>query len=177
MKKEIITHFSFLIALFIFISLVKGWFSLEYLPFWFGGLLGTLLIDVDHLIYIYFLRPHELTSQRVSNLVGKRQIKKMLNLLAVTRSERTNLIFHTAYFQIIFLVFAFLVITSSGSILGRGLVLAGLLHLFVDQVIDYLETGGIQGWFKELPVTLDKKQTHWYLVGSGLVLLIFGLFL
>lgn len=176
MKKEFIIHFSFLGAFFIFISLMRGWFNTNYLIFWLGGLLGTLLIDVDHLIYVYFLKPHELTSQRVDNLLKKRQVKKTFELLTVTRSERTELIFHTAYFQIIFLLFAFLVVTSSGSILGRGLVLAALLHLLIDQVIDYFETGDIRNWFKDLPVKLDKKQANWYMVSVGLVILVLGLF-
>ncbi len=174
MKKEIITHFSFLIAIFIFISLARGWLAVEYIPFWLGGLLGTLLIDIDHLIYVYFLKPHELTSQRVDNLLKKGRIIKTFELLTVTRSERTNLIFHTAYFQIIFLIFALLVVTSSGSILGRGLVMAASLHLLIDQVIDYFETGDIQNWFKELPIKLDNKQANWYMVFIGLVLLTFG---
>ncbi len=176
MKKEFIIHFSFLISFFIFITLVRGWFSVNYLSFWLGGLLGTLVIDVDHLIYVYFLKPHELTSQRVDSLLKKRQVKKTFELLTVTRSERTELIFHTVYFQIIFLLFAFLVVTSSGSILGRGLVLAASLHLLIDQVIDYFETGDIRNWFKDLPIKLDKKQTSWYMVLVGLVILVFSFF-
>lgn len=176
MKKEITIHFSFLVAFFIFITLVRGWFNVNYLIFWLGGLLGTLLIDVDHLIYVYFLKPHELTSQRVDHLLKKRQVKKTFELLSVTRSERTELIFHTFYFQIIFLLFAFLIVTSSSSILGRGLVLAASLHLLIDQVIDYFETGNLSNWFKDLPVELDKKQASWYVILVGMVILAFGLF-
>ncbi len=177
MKKEIITHSSFLVAYFIFISLFRGWFEVIYLQLWIGGILGTLLLDVDHFIYVYFLRPHEVTSQRASRSLSKRELRKTLEILYITRAERTKLIFHTAYFQIIFLLFTFLIVTSSASLLGRGLVLAASLHLFIDQVVDFLETGSIQSWFKELPITLDKKQTVWYLVALGLTLLIFGFFL
>lgn len=115
-------------------------------PFWIGGIVGNFLPDLDHLIYAYFLRPHELTSQRVGYLVGQRRLIDGLRLLAVTRSERTKLIFHTAGFQLIFLVLTFLVVTSSGSLLGRGVVLAFFLHLLVDQAIDFME-GADRNWF------------------------------
>jgi hypothetical protein len=144
---------------------------------WFGGILGTLLPDIDHLIYIYFLRPHELTSQRVASMLGKRELMKTLQLLAVTRAERTKLIFHTAYFQLLFLVFAYLVITSSGSILGRGLVLAFSLHLLIDQAVDWMETGGLANWFRQIPVQLEREQQRWYMVAALAILLFFGFFL
>lgn len=177
MKKEVLIHFLFLLAFFIFITLFKKWFDLIYLPFWFGGILGTILPDIDHLIYVYVLKPEEPTSQEVSTLISKRDLKKSVVLLATTRSERSELIFHTAHFQILFLIFAFLVITSSGSLLGRGLVLAFALHLLVDGAVDLIETQNLANWFKKLPVTLDQEQIRWYLVANIAVLLIFGFLL
>lgn len=174
MKKELITHFSFFIAFFIFISLFRGWFKIEFLPFWVGGLLGTLIIDLDHLVYVYLLRPHELTSKRVSSLFGKRKIWRTFEVLAMTRSERKGLMFHTVHFQVLFIIFSFLIITSSGSILGRGLVIAALLHLLIDQVVDYLELGSVEHWFSEIPFKIEKEQTVWYMVLVGVSLLAFG---
>lgn len=166
MKREIFIHLSFLASFFIFISLFKGWMSILYWPFWIGGIVGNFLPDLDHLIYIYFLRPHELTSQRVSYMLSKREVLKSLSLLARTRSERTSLIFHTAGFQLIFLVLTFLVVTSSGSLFGRGLVLAFFLHLLVDQAIDLME-GAERNWFG--------GWGYWFIM--LLVLLIFGFLL
>lgn len=177
MRKELITHFSFFIAFFVFISLYKGWFELSFLPFWFGGILGTFFPDVDHLIYIYFLRPQELISQKASELLGKREVKKALYLLTETRTQREKLVFHTTYFQILFLVFTFLVVTSSGSLLGRGLVLAFSLHLLVDQFVDLRETGRLATWFKELPAGFETTQMRWYLIIVAILLLIFGFLL
>ena len=104
MKKELFIHFSFLISFLILISLLKGWVNLSYWPLWLGGVVGTLLPDLDHLIYVFFLQPQELTSQRVNYMVSKKNIFRTLELLAETRYERKNLIFHTLLFQIIFLV-------------------------------------------------------------------------
>jgi len=177
MKKEIFIHFAFFVSLFIFVSIARGYFSFSSWQFWLGGLVGTILPDIDHLLYVFFLKPQELTSQRVSYLVGKRDIWGGLELLAETRSERTRLIFHTTTFQLIFLVLTFFVLTSSGSLMGRGLVLAFFLHLMVDQAVDLAATGSLSNWFKNFPVGLDvaKQKTYWW--AQIVLLLIFSFLL
>ncbi|MBI2066088.1 hypothetical protein HYT60_01085 [Candidatus Woesebacteria bacterium] len=177
MKKEIFVHFAFFVSLFIFISIARGYLSFSSWPFWLGGLVGTSLPDIDHLLYVFFLKPQELTSQRVSYLVGKRDIWGSLELLAETRSERSKLIFHTATFQLIFIILTFFVLTSSGSLFGRGLVLAFFLHLIIDQAVDLAATGGLSNWFKNFPLELDarKQKTYWWL--QVVLLLIFSFFL
>lgn len=177
MKKELFVHFAFLISFFILITLFKRWIALSYWPFWVGGVVGTLLPDIDHFLYVYLLRPQELTSQRVSYLLQKREIINSIDLLASTRYERTNLIFHTALFQIIFLVLAFLIISSSGNLFGRGLVLAFYLHLVIDQFVDLMQIGTLSNWFSQMNIVLDSQKTVLYWVANLLVLLFFGLLL
>jgi len=174
MKKDLITHFIYMLAFLILVALYKQWISIEYLPLLFGGIIGTFLPDVDHLIYVYFLRPNESMSKQVSSLVENKNFVKSWDMLANTRAERKNLIIHSAHFQLIFLVFAFLVITSSGSLLGRGLVLAFSLHLLIDQIIDYMETKNLDHWFTKIPMILSAEQKRWYLVGNIIVLLLLG---
>jgi hypothetical protein len=177
MKKEIFIHFAFLVSLFIFISLFRGYLTLSYWPLWVGGLVGTILPDVDHFIYIFFLRPYEYTSQRASYMLGKKDVLGTLRFLAETRYERTKIIFHTATFQIIFVVLAFWVITSSGSMFGRGLVLAFLLHMLTDQIVDIMETGGLSMWFKDFPLEIDQEKVKTYWVIQVLLFLILAFIL
>ncbi|KKU17509.1 MAG: hypothetical protein UX25_C0008G0010 [Candidatus Woesebacteria bacterium GW2011_GWC2_45_9] len=112
-------------------------------------------------------------------MLTKRDFWGSLNLLAETRSERTRLIFHTATFQLIFLVLTFFVLTSSGSLMGRGLVLAFFLHLIIDQIVDINETGGLANWFRNFPfwTPVDRRQAMaWW--GAGLLMvLLFGFLL
>lgn len=177
MKREIFIHLAVLVSLFIFISITRGYLSLSYWPLWVGALFGTLLPDLDHILYVFFLRPQELTSQRVGYMIGKRDLWGSLELLAETRSERTKLIFHTSTFQLIFIVLTFFVLTSSGSLFGRGLVLAFFLHLLVDQVVDFTSTGNLVNWFKNFPVELDasKQKVYWWV--NVVLLLIFAFLL
>lgn len=176
MKKEIFIHFAFLISFLIFISLFKSYISLSYWPLWAGGLVGTILPDVDHFIYILFLKPYELTSQRANSMLEKRNILQTLELLAETRYERTKIIFHTASFQLVFVLLAFWVLTSSGSIFGRGLVLAFLLHLIVDQAVDLNQMGNLSNWLKNFPFSIGgREKLYW--AGNILILLIFSFLL
>ncbi|OGM01938.1 hypothetical protein A2115_03720 [Candidatus Woesebacteria bacterium GWA1_41_8] len=178
MKRDLLTHFSFMLALFILIAVANHWFTLTYIvPFAVGGLIGTLLPDVDHFIYAYITSPTDLTSQRVAGLLSQRQFFKAWDLLVITRAERRELIFHTIYFQLIFWVFALLVITSSGSTLAQGIVTAFALHLLIDQVTDFMQTKNINNWFDKLNITLDIEQTRWYLIGNFITLIVFGFFI
>lgn len=173
MKKELFIHFAYLFPLVVFVSLFKGWLNLSYWPFWLGAAFGTLLPDVDHFIYILFLRPYELTSQRATAMLQKRDVMATLRLLSETRYERTKIIFHTATFQTIFVILAFLVISSSDSIFGRGLVLSFMLHMIVDQLVDLRDMGNLSNWFKDFPLTLEGKEKV-YLGVNIAILLVFS---
>jgi hypothetical protein len=177
MKKELLVHYGTFAVLFFVITLLRRWFDIPYALFWFGGIVGTALPDIDHLIYVYYLRPHELTSQRVQYMAQKADIKRTLELLATTRSERKNLIFHTAWFQIFFLVLMVWIMTSSSNLFGRGLVLAFSLHLVVDQLVDLMHLGNLDTWFRQLPIKWDKEKLTLYVVALLLVISIFAILL
>lgn len=169
-------HLAFLISFFVLITITKGWLNLSYWPFWVGMVIGTILPDVDHLIYVYFLAPTDLTSQRVSYGISKKQIVNSLSLLYATRRERTKLIFHTVWFQILFMLLAFFVVTSSGSLIGKGIVLAFSLHLLVDQLVDLMETKTLEPWFRGFFINLQMDpRRYWAYFGLMLFLtLVFG---
>lgn len=177
MKRELFIHFSFWFSFFVLIAIFKHYFGLAYWPFWIGGILGIFLPDLDHLIYVLFLKPQELTSLRFKFLVGRKDIGRSTSLLYETRSERSSLIFHTFFFQIIFLILTFWMLSSSGSLFGRGLVLSFALHLNTDQLMDLSEIKNLDNWKNILPIKLDLNKARIYLGVSFLLLCIFGLLL
>lgn len=175
MKKDLATHFVFAVALFILFSVYRDWLSLKFMPFWLGGILGTLLPDVDYLIYVYVLKPKESASQEVSSLISQGKISKTWDVVMTKFSDRKGLLVHNASFQTLFLVFAVWMVTS-GNLMGMGLVLAFMLHLLLDQVTDLMEKGSIDGWFNGFPINLDSQQKRWFLIANVLVLLYLGFF-
>jgi len=181
MKKEILTH-SLSVIIFAFIVVViRHMFNLSYWTFIPGIIIGTILPDIDHLIYVYYLRPYEATSQRAIYATNRGEFMKTWELLAVTRSERKHLILHTAVFQIIFLILSFLIITSSASIFGKGIVIAFMLHLVVDQTLDIKETNTLANWFHNFPILSEIEFNHSktiiYFLGNIALLLILSLVL
>jgi len=177
LKKETFFHLIVFFGLFILITLIKKYFDLSYWPFWVGGLIGTFLPDIDHLIYVYFIAPQELTSQRVTQAVGKRKFTETAGLLVDTKNEREQLVFHNILFQLIFITASVLVLTSSGSIFGRGLVIAFNLHLLIDQFIDLNEGLSLSRWYKNLPFSFEKPVFRAYMFVVLLVILFFGFLL
>lgn len=165
MKKNILNNFVFFVSYFILITLVKRYFSFSYWPFWIGGVVGLFLANIDHLLHVFVFKPYELTSQRVVTLIKNRRIKDALTLLYDTKDERTNLIFHTFNFQILFLVLTFWLMSSSGNLFGRGLVLSFLLNLVI-YLLRKLIVGEI--------ILIDKDKSKLYFVGLVLALFIFG---
>lgn len=174
MKKEILTHILAALFFSLIVIVLKGMLNLSYWPFIPGIILGTILPDIDHIIYVLYLAPQELTSQRVVYGLKRGEILKTWEILAVTRNERKHLILHTAVFQIVFLILSFLIITSSGSIFGRGLVIAFMLHLVVDETIDLSTIGNLSNWFYNFPFTAPTMPYYYLNVG---LLLIFSILL
>lgn len=176
MKRELFIHFSFWVSFFIFVALVRHYLAVPYWPFWVGGVIGTLLPDLDHVIYFYVVSPSELTSQRFNFLLQKKDILRMVQLLYETRAERRGLIFHTIFFQLIFTVLTFLMVTSS-SLVGKGIVLAFFLHLIIDQIMDLTELGTLDNWMKNSPIRLDYRGSKIYWTVGLAALLVFGFLL
>lgn len=138
MKKEIINHFIFWLSYFIFLTLANSLYSFSYWPLYVGGLVGLFMSNLDHLLHVFVLNTQELTSIRVITLVKYKQYKDTIKLLYDTKEERTNLIFHTNNFQLIFTVLTFWVVSSSGNLFARGLVLSYLLSLVIFNLKKYI---------------------------------------
>lgn len=174
MRREVFVHFAFWFSLFVLISVFRNYLSLIYWPFWVGGIIGTVLPDIDHLVYIFFLSPQELTSQRVGFLLKNKEVLRIASLLFETRGERKNLVFHTFFFQIIFFILTFFIMTSSISLLVRGIVLSFCIHLLVDQLTDIFELKNLANWGEPFSFRLSYRGSILYLSASFLAFSIMG---
>jgi hypothetical protein len=123
MKKDILNHLIYFLIYFTFITLINKLFSFSYWTLFVGGLVGLVLPNLDHLLYCFVFKPFELTSIRIKALVTEKRFKEAVVFLYTTKDERKDLIFHTLNFQIIFAILAFWVVSSSGNLFGKGLVL------------------------------------------------------
>lgn len=128
--------------------------------FLLGGVIGTMLPELDHLLYIFVSNPHELTSARTFALVKAGQIKRAVELIIATKDERPQRMFHTLWFQLCFFLLTVLLITSSAHIMGHGVVIGFSLHLLVSQVYDLFVKGNINQWFDSMPILIEGKNNQ-----------------
>lgn len=166
MRKEITNHLIYFAGYFIFLTIVNSLYSLSYWPLYIGGLVGLFMPNIDHLLHIFVLRPQELTSLRVTALLRSKQIKEAITLLYDTREERKELMFHTVLYQLIFAVLTFWVVSSSGNLFGRGLVLSYYLSLVIFNLKKFVNKELIFG---------DADQTRIYFAAQVILLFVFGL--
>ncbi len=139
LRKEFFGHLLITLVWLSLISVLRWQWQSNLVFLWLGGLLGTFLLDIDHLLYSLVVYPHHLTSMRVRHLLEQRRLREAFVLLGNTREERIRLNFHNALFQSIFYLICFFVLTSTGSLFGAGLILAMALHLLKDELWNLLE--------------------------------------
>ena len=129
LKKELTTHYLLTLVWLGVVSLLRWKWNLELIGLWLGALVGTMILDLDQVFYALLIYP----DQKACQLWREKKIKTLLEYLAETYSQRTKLTFHNALFQVGFLVFSFWVLTSTGGLFGKGLVMAANLHLLKDE--------------------------------------------
>lgn len=139
LKKELKSHFLTTLVWLIIVSLLRWDWQFYLLSFWLGGLVGTFLLDLDHLVYALVLYPHQLTSLRIQRLLKQKRLKEVAELIMDTNEERVKLSFHNALFQIVFFVFCFFILTSTDNWFGKGLAMAMALHLLQDEMVCLLK--------------------------------------
>lgn len=155
-RKELVSHLLVTLIWLVLVTFLRWQWGWYLVWLWLGGAAGTFLLDLDHLFYTLFLYPQEATSLKVKQLLSQKQLKEAFILLVQTHDERARLSFHNAFFQVIFMVFCFWVVTSSASWFGRGLVMAMALHLLKDELELYF--AGKQKWLRQLLFWPIKKE-------------------
>ena len=128
-KKELTSHYLVTLVWLVIVSLLRWRWNLELVWLWLGALVGTMILDLDQVFYALVIYPEE----KAKEFWQQRRIKALLEYLAETCSQRVKLTFHNALFQVGFLVFSFWVLTSTGGLFGKGLVMAVNLHLLKDE--------------------------------------------
>lgn len=175
MLKKILKIFLPTFIILTIFSLWRWQYGFLLVFFSLGTILGIILLETDHLFYAYLQAPHEYDSQKIRYLLGAKKYREAL-LILFTRSS-THTVFHSVFFQFVFLVILLFVFTSSSSLLGKGLVFGIFLHMLIDQFYLYLSSGNIADWFWQFKETPPVKTQKVYLFALTLVFLFLSLIL
>jgi hypothetical protein len=180
LKSEVASHLVVTFLYFLVISLFRWQFDLSLAWIWAGALLGTFLLDLDHLIYWFYAHPEAEDSKYAKVLARTGNYKGLYALLVRYHQTHNRLIFHSAIFQVILLIVTFYVLTAGGSLLGSALVLSMNLHLLKDEWFDFWKNRKeeLVDWLfwqvREIPVS---KYVNVYLVAVTLVFLLLTTFI
>lgn len=152
--------------------------NIQLLLAFLGISFGTFILDSDHLIYWFFLKPNTEESRLVKLTFKNHDFISIIKLINIGRLKHHNLIFHHYFFQIILVLFSLFIFTSTNNIFISGLVLSINLHLIIDELIDYLKDPKIlQKWlFAREPNQLPVKFLGRYIT-VFVVIFLFFLFL
>lgn len=166
----------YILAYAVLVSLIHWQLRSSLIFFWLGIFLGNILLGLDSILYCYLRAPHEFTSQRVRRLFTQRQFREGFLLLSETQGERDRMIFHSVLFQLILLIVSFFVLTSTSSLLGKGLVLGLLLHSLADQWAELKKKGQLESWFWQFKVIPNAGFQKFYFIILAVLFLAFSLF-
>jgi len=181
-KQELKNHFLPLIGIFLLTSLFwvfqkVAWSNFVFLLF--GLLWGSFFLDIDHLIYWFYLEPN-LDESNLAKIAWKKgDYRSLLKLLESTHLHHNNLIFHHYFFQIVITLISFFVFTSSSSIFAKAFLLAINLHLLVDEIKDFRQDPQrLKLWlFARENKQLPTDSLKYYLLTFVVINLFFLLFL
>jgi len=181
-KQELKNHLLPLFAIFLVVSLLwlfqkVVWYNYVFL--FFGFLWGSFFLDIDHLIYWFYLEPNLDESHLAKTAWKKGDFKSLLKLLETTHSHHTSLIFHHYFFQIIITLISFFVFTSSSNIFAKAFLLAVNLHLLTDEIKDFSrDPSHLKLWlFARENKQLPTDSLKYYLLTFLVINLFFTIFL
>jgi len=139
-KHELRYHLlaSFVVFILVSIFLVIGKIeSIQLLYLFLGITIGSFILDIDHFIFWFFLKPNLEESRLARTAIQNHDIKAVYQLLKTSHQTHYNLIFHHYFFQVILVLFSFFVFTLTKNIFVNSLIVSLNLHLLIDEIIDY----------------------------------------
>jgi hypothetical protein len=162
----------FLVA--IFLVIIKSPNS-QLLALFIGIFFGSIILDIDYLIFWYFLKPNIEESRLAKTTIKNFDIKSLFKLINASHSTHHNLIFHHYFFQSILVLFTFFIFTSTDNLFILSLIVSLNLHLLVDEYMDYFNNPKIlQKWlFAREETQLPTKFLNRYLAFFSLFIIIF----
>jgi hypothetical protein len=104
----------------------------DYAQFLIGLSLGFSLFFLDRVFDVFFIRPETEFSQIVRGEWKKRKFWSMVSTILQGKELQEKLITRSILFLIAYVAVAIFVLTSTGSILGIGLVLGIGFHFCMD---------------------------------------------
>ena len=148
------------------LSLLRWQLNWSLLFLWLGGVVGIGFSWADRLAHVYFTRPFEQLSLQVKSLVTQKRYREAVLLLEHRKDEQRHLTVRSVLFLAVWVVAAFFVISSTGSIFAVGMVMAIGMSVLVDMLADWHNLEKLKWWlFWQIKRTFSDKETKGVVIG------------
>lgn len=178
MKHELRYHLLASSVIFVIVSIFLVIFKVNSIQIFYlllGIFIGSFILDIDHFIFWFFLKPNLEESRLARAAIKNYDFKAVYRLLKTSHQTHYNLIFHHYFFQVILVLFSFFIFTLTKNIFVTSLVVSLNLHLLIDEIIDYFyNPKTLQKWlFARENSQLPVKFLGRYVLTFSFFLLIF----
>lgn len=166
MKHKFLNYLIPATTLFIIISLfwvISGVKNSQIIYLFLGIIIGIFTLDIDYLIFWFFIKPNNEESRLIKLAIENKQFKSVIKIIQHSHQNHHNLIFHHYFFQVILTLFSLFIFTSTTNTFASALTLGLNLHLIIDEIIGYkIDPKTVQKWLfarepKQLPIVFLKK--------------------
>jgi hypothetical protein len=169
---SVLRRWGFWFVYFGILSVFLFRFGIWLVMLWFGAVFGQLFLFIDHVLYVY-VYSYELTPQRITQMISQGRYREALGLLRATMDERKHLFFQQLLGQLVLLVLGFYLVTSSGSLVAKGLILSMNLTILAREWIDVLSNPDrLRDWlFQYYRGEISERSMQLYVFGVTVVFL------
>ncbi len=135
-----------------------------------GAIIGFIFVFTDRFVYSFLMKPDEALGIRLRELFEGKQFSEGLMLLLNERHEQKELVMRSFLFVMVWLVLAFLAVTSIISPFGRGFMLGMGIHLVFDLLYDYFwNKERFELWFWQIKRVVSPEEKRWFVIIVSLV--------
>jgi hypothetical protein len=132
-----------------------------------GSLLGTFFLDLDYLIYAFFLEPTSEFSKTFAAFVKHGDIGNAASYIHYHKSDIKQKTLNSALFQIVLAGVAVFILSSETSLLLKAMILSTYANSFYRLAESYYEKNSYSEWFWALKSTPTRNGVYMYLLVLG----------
>ncbi len=138
-----------------------------------GSLLGMLILEIDYVLYAYFLEPEKEFSKTLQGYITHKDFKGSINYIYFHKTEVKDKTLNSALFQVVLGILMIFVMSSDTSLLIKSLIISTYVNSIYIMLYEYFE-GRIKDWFWSLKGT-PNKNTVVIFTTALLLILVFSL--
>jgi hypothetical protein len=146
----------------LFITISSFWVinrvnNLQIIYLLLGFIIGIFFLDIDHLLYWFFIKPNSEESRLIKLAIKNKAFKSVIKIIQKSHKTHFNLIFHHYFFQVIITLFSLFILNLTTNAFISSFLLSINLHLIIDEIYGYKsDPKTVQKWlFAREPKTLS----------------------